>query len=159
MTKELPQSALVYVLKGLVPYTEANVKLAFKPNLFFNDLEKISSRRRTALQNAYSRGKKRKLIEFDNYGVPRLTELGLKQLNRFEPKHLGLSARLMVIFDIPEVQAWKRQHLRRLLRELKFQQIQKSVWMSEYDYREALLEEIDNLKLHRYVQTYEASKI
>ena len=33
---KLPDSALKYILKGLlVPYSEANLKLSFKPHLFF----------------------------------------------------------------------------------------------------------------------------
>ncbi|HSX36727.1 MAG TPA: hypothetical protein VLG13_01225 [Patescibacteria group bacterium] len=159
MAKELPKTALEYVLRGLIPYTEANIKLAFKPNLFFNDLAKISRSRDATLRTAYNRGRKRGLIELDELGIPKLTARGFHHVQHFEAKHLGLSARLMVIFDIPENESWKRQHLRRLLRELKFKQIQKSVWASEYDYREVLQEEIETLKLQKCVQTYEALRL
>jgi len=41
-TKVLPNTALAYVLESLIPYSDANIKLAFKPHLFFNDLENIA---------------------------------------------------------------------------------------------------------------------
>lgn len=65
----------------------------------------------------------------------------------------------MVIFDIPESSAAIRQRLRDLLKELEFKQIQKSVWSTEFDHRETLVEAIAELKAGKYVQIYEAAKL
>lgn len=65
----------------------------------------------------------------------------------------------MVIFDIPERHASLRQQLRLLLKEWNFRQVQKSVWTTEYDYKDTLLEIITEQKLKAYVQLYEAARI
>jgi CRISPR-associated endonuclease Cas2 len=156
---KLPKTTLEYLLLALVPYTEPNLKLAFRPSMFFNDLEKIARINKRTLQSAYTRAQKAGLIEFDEQRIPRLTTKGARRVQRFSAKHLGKHARLMVIFDIPEDESWKRQRLRRLLRELDFQQIQKSVWASEYDHRELLLAEVKEYRLESYIQIYESARI
>jgi len=65
----------------------------------------------------------------------------------------------MVIFDIPEHQASLRRRLRVLLREWKFTQTQKSVWISNYDYGEVLVKAIKDLGVDEYVQVFECAKI
>lgn len=159
--KELPESALKYILEAFIPYTDANIKLAFKPAWFFRDLERIDRNRRykkETLKKAYYKAVKANLIELDDKGVPRLTTKGQVYLKPFRPKRLK-GSKLMVIFDIPEVQRSKRNHLRLLLVELKFKQVQKSVWVSDYDSREYLQEEIRVYKLAQYVEIYEAKKL
>jgi DNA-binding transcriptional regulator PaaX len=154
---ELPDRALMYILQGLIPYTEANIKLTFKPNLFFNDLEKIAKRRKQTLRNAYYKAQKSGYIERGADGTPHLTAKGLKRLKRYRPERLDTSARLLVVFDIPEEEAWKRQRLRRLLRELRFVQLQKSVWESEFDHRDLLLAETRQYNLEQHVRIFEAA--
>jgi FPC/CPF motif-containing protein YcgG len=157
--KQLPKSSLEYVLRGLIPYTDANLKLTFRPYLFFRDLDKIAYAKKRSLQNAYYKALRDGLIEMDDENVPRLTKKGWRKVRPYSPKELGKNARLMVIFDIPEQEAWKRKHLWRLLRELKFQQIQKSVWASPYDHRELLAAEVKQYGLEEYVQVYEALRV
>ena len=65
----------------------------------------------------------------------------------------------MIIFDIPEHSSILRSRLRRLLKNLAFKQIQKSVWVTECDYREVLCEAILELDLQEYVQLYECASI
>ncbi|MBW3569421.1 CRISPR-associated endonuclease Cas2 [Candidatus Parcubacteria bacterium] len=157
---KLPDSALVYILKGLaVPLSEANVKLSFKPGLFFNDLEKISAKKRQSLKNSYYKAIKSKLIELDDQGFPRLTSKGRKKFQLYEPKKLSNSAKLMVVFDIPEDERHKRRHLRTLLKELYFNKIQQSVWVSSYDCKDYLAAEIKNYNLQKYVFVYEADQL
>lgn len=156
MSGKLPESSLRYVLEGLVPYTEANLKLAFKPHAFFNDLERISQRKRRTLQNAYYKAQKDGLLVMDAAGVPRLTDKGRAKIAPYKPRALGKQARLVVIFDVPEIDRWKRRHLRLLLRELSFRQVQKSVWESKYDYRDYLKSEIIHLGLQEAIIVYEA---
>lgn len=156
---KLPKSALEYVLKGLIPYTEANIKLTFKPALFFNDLAKISRAKRPAIKNAYYRAQRQGLVAFDDTGIPRLTLEGQRRAQPFVAAQLGNEAQLMVMFDIPEDVAWKRRRLRSLLHELGFEQVQKSIWRSQYDYREILAAEIKQYDLQAYVLVYEGVQL
>ncbi|HTE22525.1 MAG TPA: hypothetical protein VK674_05800 [Candidatus Limnocylindria bacterium] len=164
-TKDLPNSALAYVLEALIPYSDANVKLAFKPHLFFNDLENIArqkqslSYRRQTLRNAFYHAKRSGFIEFSKSGGPRLTRKGEAYLKPYEPSKLGDSARLMVIFDIPEEQRAKRRYLRLILRQLKFKMVQQSVWISKYDCKTILHDEIEAYELQAYVQIYECVRL
>lgn len=157
---KLPDSALVYILKGLaLSLSEANVKLSFKPGLFFDDLEKVSTKKRLSLKNSYYKAIKNNLIELDVQGFPRLTNKGRKKLQLYEPKKLSNSAQLMVVFDIPEDERYKRRHLRTLLRELSFNKVQQSVWVSDYDCKDYLAAEIKNYHLQKYVVIYEVDRL
>lgn len=153
-------SATQYVLSGLIPYTEANLKLTFKPSVFFNDLEKLDQIKagKKTLKSAYYRAIKQGLVEIDEQKIPRLTKKGLKKVKPYKPERLK-GSRLMVIFDIPEERRYKRNRLRTLLRELSFNQVQKSVWTSDYDHRQYLRAEIADMQLQEYVKVYEASQI
>ncbi len=57
------RSPLVYVLVALVPYTQPNLLLAFKPGLFFIELEKVSRYKQATLKAAYWRAQRQGLIE------------------------------------------------------------------------------------------------
>ncbi len=155
---ELPKSTLEYLLWSLVPYSEPNLKLAFKPNLFFNDLEKISQRKHQSLRNTYYKAIKQGLIGLDEARIPRLTQTGQLRLQRYRPKKLK-SAKLMVVFDIPESERNLRQRLRTVLREFKFEQIQKSVWVSQYDCLSYVEAELQHSQLDEYVVIYEAVQL
>lgn len=153
-------SALKYILLALVPYTEPNMKLAYSPNRFFNDLEKISQGRnysRSHLKNTFYKAKQAGLI--DTIGeVPRLTGRGESILKLYQPSKLT-GSQLMVIFDIPETQASKRQAFRRTLLKLHFRQVQRSVWVTEYDHKDYLKTELIWLGIQDYVQVYEVVKL
>lgn len=155
------RSTTHYVLSGLIPYTEANIKLAFKPTAFFNDLEKLNKHKikRSTLCSSYYQAIKDGLVRINDTGIPRLTEEGLAQLRRYEPVKLKGAASILVIFDIPEENRYQRQQFRTLLRELRFTQVQKSVWQSEHDILEYLLPEIKRLRLREYVQVYESARV
>lgn len=155
------QSTTHYVLSSLVPYTEANLKLSFRPGAFFNDLEKLSEHKKKAssIRMGYYRAVKQGLVRLDDDGSPKLTEQGKARLRRYEPSKLKGSASVLVIFDIPETDRWLRQRLRGLLRELRFVQIQKSVWQSEYDVVEHLVEGLRNGNMTGYVQVHESVRI
>lgn len=156
----LPNSALRYTLSALVPYSKANLELAFSPNRFFNEIEKIDRApySRATIVKAYYEAKRRGLIQLRDDGSPELSEKALRGIAPFKPRKLkGASA--MVIFDIPEAESRKRQWFRLLLRELKFTQIQKSVWTSEYDCFEILSAGILEQRLEKYVRIFEARPV
>jgi DNA-binding transcriptional regulator PaaX len=158
--KQAPaNSVLRHVLLGLVPYTKPNLMLTFKPNAFFDELERISKKNTHSIRNAYYRAQKQGLIELDAQKIPRLTDKGRAKIQPYKAKVLPGGAQLMIVFDIPEVERQKRRHLRRLLEELSFTQVQKSVWVSPMDYRELLKAEIAQNNLSKYVVVYEVSAI
>ncbi len=154
-------SSLHYVLSALVPYTEANLKLSFSPNRFFNDLEKLSDRsyKVTAVRGSYYRALNDGLIVKNDEGMPQLTEQGVRTLNRYQPKYLQSNAAILVIFDIPESHRHLRRKLRTTLRELYFKPVQQSVWQTEFDVLEYLTESIRQDSLEEYVQVYESIRI
>ena len=155
------RSTTHYVLSSLIPYTEANLKLSFKPAAFFNDLEKLDRYKaaRDTIKMCYYRSVKNGLVEIDSAGTPHLTDKGLAQLKRYEPTKLQGASSILVIFDIPEHERYARQKLRTLLRELRFIQVQKSVWQTEYDVLDYLVPELQTQHLNEYVQVYESARI
>ena len=156
--KPRKESAKIFILKSLIPYTEANLMLAFKPNLFFNELEKISRHKRRALEAAMREAERQKLIELKNKQnqiVIRLTEIGQKTVRPFVAEKLGNSAKLMIIFDIPEDMSLVRARLRRVLRSWNFAQVQKSVWITSYDHKQSVDELVKELGIEPYTRLYE----
>ncbi|OVE79122.1 hypothetical protein BVY00_01275 [bacterium G20] len=152
-----PKSALTFVLLGLVPYSRPNMLLAFRPNRFFNELEKISNYKRYTLEQAARRACQQGLIEEARNQQLRLTTLGRRRVLPYVAEKLTNNAKLMLIFDIPEDQAIDRQRLRRLLRKWKFTQTQKSVWITEYDFTGAIKEVVAELGLEGCVELYECA--
>jgi DNA-binding transcriptional regulator PaaX len=157
--KNLPKTTTEYILWSLVPYTEPNLKLVFSARRFFNDLETISNKKRQTLRNSYYESIHKGLIVLDDQNIPKLTAKGKKVIKRYKPQHLGKHAKLIVMFDIPEGVRYKRTHLRLLLKELSFEQVQKSVWSSPYDHRDYIKSEIKKHYLEDFVQVYEAQRL
>lgn len=152
--KPKQQSALVFVLKGLIPYSRENLLLSFKPSLFFNELEKISRYKKWTLEKAYYEARRNKLFE-NEVNIIRLTEAGQKIIRPYVAKRLKNEARLMVIFDIPEDMAVTRAKFRRILKLWNFSQVQKSVWITSYDHNASIKEVVAELGLEECVEQYE----
>lgn len=113
---------------------------------------------RSTLRNAYWRARHQGLIQETNAHI-KLTSAGLKKLRPFIAEHLGEGARLIVMFDIPEKDVAKRHALRRLLKTWEFEQVQKSVWVTDMDYRSLLVDAIGELDLGNCVEIHESLKI
>jgi len=145
-------SALKNLLLALVPYTEQNLMLSFYPSRFFNELEK-SGHSKTSIRQAYYRAKKEGYVSADDKLV-KLTKKGIEATKPYLAPNLK-GAKLMLIFDIPESQRSKRYHLRLLLKDLQFRQVQKSVWMTDIDHRQTVAMAIEQLGIEGYVQLYE----
>jgi DNA-binding transcriptional regulator PaaX len=149
------KSSTQYILEALIPYSKANMQLAFKPSRFFAELERLDRVKEQTAKTSFYRAVRKGLVELDDQGIPRLTNKGNRRVLPFSaPKLKG--AHLMIVFDIPEVDRWKRGHLRTLLLELSFKQVQKSVWTSQYDHRELLKMEIEELGLGKEIRLFEA---
>ena len=158
MNKPLRErSALVYVLLGLIPYSKPNLLLTFKPGLYFRELEKISRYKQAALRSAYWRAQQRGLIE-QRQNLLVLTAKGRRKVAPFAAEDLSGGGQLMVIFDIPEDLSPKRQKFRQVIKQWQFRKVQKSVWVTDKDYRQELVELIKELNLREYVQLYECSR-
>lgn len=152
------RSALIFVVKGLIPYSRENMLLAFKPNVFFNELEKISEYKRWTLEKAYYEARRQKLIKSDA-NVIHLTEAGQKIIKPYIAQRLTKGVRLMVIFDIPEDIAVIRAKFRRILKQWNFMQVQKSVWITSYDHKNSIKEVVAELDLDNFVKLYECSPL
>lgn len=153
------KSATHYVLSSLLPYTEANLKLVFLPRRFFSDIAKLEKYKEKQLRNAYYNCIKRGLVDIDeNTEQPIITEKGMSKLEIYKPSLLK-NSHILVIFDIPESERFKRRQFRALLMQLRFNQIQKSVWSSKYDSRDYLLAEIKRLKLKGAIRIFESLEI
>ncbi|OVE79343.1 hypothetical protein BVY00_00745 [bacterium G20] len=156
MKKSLRErSPLVYILVALIPYSKPNLLLAFKPGLFFRELEKVSRYKQSTLKVAYWRAQQQGLIE-QQQNIIAITDKGRRKIMPFLAENLDGVGELMVIFDIPEGLKSKRQKFRQILKEWQFAQIQKSVWATKKDYRQELIELIKELDIGDYVQLYES---
>ena len=147
-----------YILLALIPYTKPNLQFSFARKSFFREVAIRDKIHEKAARSGFYRAIKQGLLEQDDYGNFRLTNKGRRRIAPYTARYLANSS-LMVIFDIPEAERTKRSHVRSLLRELSFEQVQKSVWISEYDHRSLIKMEIDHLNLQNYVQVFECYKL
>lgn len=146
------------VLLALVPYTRQNLQLVFAPNQFFNELEKTSDYSAQSIRQAYYRAKRDKLISTSDGKVTLSTE-AIRRVRPFTARKLLGGVRLMVIFDIPEQNAHVRREFRALLRELKFEQIQQSVWTSDMDHAVTLRDFVNENDANDWVKLYESAPL
>ena len=156
MIREKQQSALVIILKALIPYSRENLLLSFSPNRFFNELEKTSSYKRKNLEETFRRAQKRGLVEV---GVKKakLTKLGQQMVEPYVAKKFKDSGQMMIIFDIPETKSAERGQLRWLLRKWQFRQVQKSVWVTSYNHTKTVQAAVKELGLGGCVRLYECA--
>lgn len=149
--KQTSKNILKELLIALVPFTENNLLITFKPSRFFYELEKKTNANRNTLAATMSRAKKNGLLKIDDEGVPVLTWRGKTKINLALGDKLK-KQKLVVIFDIPENQSSKRRELRAYLYSQNFRYMQKSVWATQYNVIDELLEVIAELGLGRYVK-------
>lgn len=169
------RSAKAYILESLIPYTEANIKLIISPNQFFNELQKIDRQQKWAkdraqhskikiynrnyLKTAYYRLKRQGFIHIDSFGGISLSTKGFKHAKRLNVAKFNNDIILVVIFDIPEKERRKRRMFRNILKMLHFNKLQLSVWTSNYNYQEILIEEIKELNIKEYVRVFKSTKV
>jgi CRISPR-associated endonuclease Cas2 len=158
MRQRKKHSAIIFVLKSMIPYSQENIMLGFKPNQFFNELEKSSGHKQATLKNAYWRAQQQGYIDSSGR-QPKLSAKGLEEVKPFLAKHLGKQARLLVIFDVPEDKRAARNQLRAQLSYWEFEQIQKSVWATDMDYKLLLVETVSDLQLGGCVEIYESVRL
>lgn len=151
------RSFAVELLLGLIPFTKQNFKLFFDPNQFINDFEKTSNYPRKRIWDEFHRAEKQKLFIIKDETLC-LTLKGRQTVQPFIAEKLSNDAKLMIVFDIPEEYAGRRQKFRNLLKQLGFHQIQLSVWVSKMDHRAIITETIRQMELEDWVKMYEAQE-
>ena len=80
----------------------------------------------------------------------------ISRLQKARPHHLGWHT--VVIFDIPEEMSKSRKQLRILLKQGGFKRLQQSVWVSEADTYNTMVEFIKHNKVTTWVNVYYATK-
>lgn len=156
--KRKEYSTVEYILLSLIPYSRPNLMLAYKPNAFFNELERISRRKKPTLQSSLSKAIRSGYIKRIN-GVPVLSKKGRQKVSRLNAKRLKKDVYLMVAFDIPEELRAKRRRLRAFLKFRDFRQAQKSIWISPFDHSEEIKSLIDELQIGDFVDIYECAQL
>src|SRR3990167_723558 len=139
-------TVLIAVLKAFLPYTQENLLLATKPGKFINHLdylEKQTKASRRSLSTTISRAKRKGLLKVDKHGNIVTSwrgkiKLAIGPINK--TRHL-----LIIVFDIPEASRKNRDPLRRYLKTARCEQVQKSVWKTNYDIYDELTEVIKDL--------------
>ncbi len=143
---------------ALIPYTKANLQFSFARKSFFREVAIRDHVHEKAARSGFYRAMKQGLIEEDEKGQIRLTNKGKRRIATYTSRYLP-NSNLMVIFDIAEAERAKRSHVRALLKELSFKQVQKSVWVSEYDHRSLVQMEVEHLKLQDSIQVFECYRL
>ncbi len=147
------RSATSYVLEGLIPFTDANLNLTFRPSQFFRELEKRSPHKQKSLANAYYRAQTKGIVRrIDGHFA--ISDKYIQKIHHQVAKKLPDGQIMLVVYDIPENLRNKRRELRSLLTQLEFSQQQRSVWVSSYNHFEPVLALIGALKIKQYVQVY-----
>jgi len=107
--------------------------------------------------------KRQKLLQIREEGglvVMKLTEKGkieaLKQEIISIKKKLPKSEQCLVVFDIPENISKLRDVFRSFLRKAGFEQVQLSVWQSQFDVIGLLSRLVKQLDIEKWVQVYRA---
>ena len=118
------------------------------------------ARKRGTLNTAIKRLEKRNLVSWsESKGVLRLelTERGNKKVLKYRLEELTIEKPKVwdglfrvIIFDIPENRKGVRESFRKKLKELEFYQLQKSVFVSQYECRD----EIEFLKNYYEIPSY-----
>ena len=154
------KSSTHYLLSSLVPYTEANLSAVFLPRRFFSDLAKLDKKMSyEKIRNSYYYClKKGYVIPDEITGQPIVTKLGLQKIKKLKGNKFK-NEKLLIVFDIPESERFKRRQFRTLLRQLRFNQVQKSVWSSDYDSQKFIEAEVRRLKLKDSVRIFKSVEV
>ncbi|PIZ00426.1 hypothetical protein COY62_02625 [bacterium (Candidatus Howlettbacteria) CG_4_10_14_0_8_um_filter_40_9] len=145
---------LEHILLGLIPFTEENTALVFKPQKFFYELEKkLSNTSFETIKNTFYRAKKQgylQSVENQNLIITNKGKVKLfKHIKKKNTEKWDGFFRIL-FFDVPEKERRKRDLLRGRLAELGFVQYQLSAWVCPYD----RTEEIDLLILEYKLEPY-----
>lgn len=111
-------------------------------------------KRRKIIQEIIKSNKKGYILT--TMGKERLFMLRIKETNK---KKMLKGRWLMVFFDIPEKERSKRDSLRKMLRGLGFEQMQKSIWICPYDVEKEVKEGVEMMDIGKYTQLLMVEKL
>lgn len=152
------RTILQEVLLGLIPYTKQNSNLTLHPARFFADLEKTSGKKQKSIEAAYYRARSGGFVSVEN-GYPRLTQKATREIEGLSPSRLIGNVNLLVVFDIPEELRIRRNQFRTILKKNHFEQVQKSVWISQYDQEVFVRSKVMRLRIEKYVKFYQCASL
>jgi len=129
--------------------------------------DKIEMRRR--MQNTISRLKADGLVEGSGKDGFQITKSGKSALKKLKAKLLSKSIQsdypvessnrlYVVIFDVPERDKWKREWLRSVLKQMGFEMLQKSVWISNIKLPKEFLEDLKTMELFGHLHIFAVNK-
>ena len=104
------------------------------------------------------------LISITNKGLKKLKLLGEKMnLNHSNRKVADknetlIKKSIIISFDIPEKERWKRAWLRNNLLSFEFEMIQRSVWYGKYALPSTFIEDLKTLNLTKKVEIFSIDK-
>jgi DNA-binding transcriptional regulator PaaX len=173
----VPATATKYLLMllalGALPLGGAIVPGIIRAirDLGFSQKEDIFSEKQ--IKNAFNHLKQKKLIEIKAYKneevIVKLTNRGMERVRTFsvdtlfipKPKAWDGKWRIL-IFDIPtrpKLYNLAREALRKKVKELGFQQIQKSVWAYPYECEDELLFVAEIFEVQKYIEILTVEKM
>ncbi len=139
-------------------------RFIFGDTISFKDKEKFQERQK--IKRALYKLKKQKSLETKKVGdkiLYKLTTKGLHQVLlskiKMQTKTLSNNQYCLICFDIPESARYLRRALRRILKNMQFKQLQKSVWYTNKDIFDLLTLYIQNLQASDWIKVVLASKI
>lgn len=139
-------------------------KLIFGNTISFTEEKQFQQRQQ--LKRAIYKLKKQKYLEIKKVGdrvLYKLTTNGLHQALlariKIQTKILPNNQYCLICFDIPESVRHLRRALRRILKNMQFKQLQKSIWYTDKDIFDQLTSCIKNLQASDWIKVALVSKI
>jgi phenylacetic acid degradation operon negative regulatory protein len=158
--KEENYSTLEYLLLAFVPFSGPNTDLLYRRGRFMRKISGMTGSSVNSIESTITRAKKNGYLE----EVEEKGREGLKITNKGRVKILKLLISdkkekwddqwRIIVFDIPENKRKTRDNFRRILKELRFKKMQRSVWICPYDRTEELEMVIDELYIRPYIQYF-----
>ncbi len=162
-----PESFTFRILKTLMEVYNESTWTYRHPWSVLSSMPEYQKLKRKKLYDGYCYLLKKKYLcklgekyELTSKAKELLRARNLEELLRIKKKKWDKKWRI-VIFDIPETMRAKRKKLRGLLGRLGFQKIQKSVWLTPYDFLgevEELAREENLLKFLLLIETKKLSR-
>jgi CRISPR/Cas system-associated endoribonuclease Cas2 len=149
-----------YLLQGEVRHQnkKASEEIRELKNRFYSI---ANSLKRDKLLETKTQGD-RLLLEITGRGIKKHKEMQLKRKVRMglspSPENQAGKKVVIVAFDIPEKDRWKRHWIRMALLNMGMRHIQKSVWIGKVLIPKDFLERLETLKLIEYVEIFSIDK-
>ncbi len=147
----LKDEILIFLKDGLIfslsdPLHQFEIGTSCSSSAYYNAIRRLA-------EEGYiekSRREKEKKIYISLTGQGKIFIENHQKSVRRTPRTWDQKWRL-VVFDIPEEKRISRDHLRRYLKMLGFGKVQRSIWISPYDFSKIIKKYTDKVKLSEYI--------